>query len=79
MVYAMLYSFKPATQVVIIIKLDSIVKSRIMNSYKFNFVLDLFRTFEQITELYVYKHNSLCMFITLIKPTFRLEINYKVG
>ena len=58
---------KPTTQVVIIIKLESIVKRRIMKSFQVQFVLNLFRTFELIIELYDYKHNSLLMFINLIK------------
>ena len=49
---------KPTTQVVIIIKLDSIVKRRIMNYFQVQFVLNLFRNFELITELYDYKYNS---------------------
>ena len=47
--------------------------------YKFNFVLDLFRTFKLTIDLNVYKHSSLCMFITLLKPTNQMVINYKVG
>ena len=40
---------------------------------------DLFRTFELVIDFYFYKHCGLCPFITLLKSTIQMVINYIVN
>ena len=46
------------------------MKSGVIDSVQNQCCLGVFRSLELMTELYVYKHNNISMFLILVKPTF---------